>query len=70
MSLHMLDALIWILAIRGHIPQSGDFSPVPGESPFGANTGPLMRALAAFVIMVAFLSLVLWAAVRLAIKLL
>lgn len=68
MSLYVLDAFIWILGIRGHIPQSGDFRPVPGQSSFG--TGMLMRALAAFVVTIAFLSLVLWLAVWLAIKLL
>ena len=26
MSLYVLDAFIWILGIRGHIPQSGEFS--------------------------------------------
>ena len=68
MGLYVLDAVIWIFGIRGHIPQSGDFGPVPGQSSFG--TGPLMRALAAFVATVALLSLLLWAAVWLAIKLL
>lgn len=63
-----LYVLAWIFGIRGHIPQSGDFGPVPGESPFG--TGTLIRDLAAFVVMVAFLSLTLWAAVWLALKLL
>lgn len=70
MSLYVLNAVIWILGIRGHIPQSGDFGPVPGESSFGANRVPLTRVLAAFVVTVALLSLVLWAAVWLAIKLL
>jgi hypothetical protein len=70
MSLHVLDAVTWILNIRGHIPQNGDFGPVPGESSFGANRGILIRVLAAFVVTVALLSLALWAAVWLAIKLL
>lgn len=70
MSPYILDAVIWILGIRGHIPQSGDFGPVRGESSFGANRGTLMRVLAAFVATVALLSLALWAAVWLAIKLL
>ncbi|QWG25848.1 hypothetical protein KMZ93_05240 [Bradyrhizobium sediminis] len=70
MGLYVLDAVIWVLGIRGHIPQNGDFGPVPGESSFGAGSGTLMRALAAFVVTVAFLSLALWAAVWLAIKLL
>ena len=67
MSLYVLDAFIWILGIRGHIPQSG-IGPVPGESSF--STGTLLRALAAFAVTVALLSLVLWLAVWLAIKLL
>ena len=70
MSLYVLDALIWILGIRGHIPHNGDFGPAPGPSAFGANTGTLMRNLAVFVVMVALLSLVLWLGVWLAIKLL
>jgi len=70
MSLYVLDAFIWIVGIRGHIPQSGDFHPIPGASSFGASAGKLMRALAVFVGMVALLSLMLWLAVWLAIKLL
>jgi hypothetical protein len=69
MSLYMLDAFIWILGIRGHIPQSGEFGRVTGGSSVGAGVGALMRALAAFVGMVALLSLVLWLVVVLAIKL-
>jgi hypothetical protein len=68
MSLYVLDAFIWILGIRGHIPQSGSFSPGPGDSSFGA--GMVMRALAAFLAMVACLSLALWLAVWLTLKLL
>lgn len=64
MRLNVLDA------VRGHIPKSGDFGPTPGESSFGASSSPLMRALAAFVVTVALLSLVLWAAVWFAIRLL
>lgn len=70
MSLFVLEAAIWILGIRGHIPHSGDFGPAPDDSSFAANTSPLARALAAFVVTVAALSLALWAAVWLAIKLL
>lgn len=70
MGLYVLDAIIWILGIRGHIPQNGDFGPAPGQSSFGTSGSPLMRALAAFVATVALLSLALWAAVWLTIKLL
>jgi len=69
MSLYVLDAFIWILGIRGHIPQSGEFHPVGGRSSIGASAGALMRALTVFAGMVALLSLVLWLAVWLAIKL-
>ncbi|MDO9563861.1 MAG: hypothetical protein Q7J60_19760 [Bradyrhizobium sp.] len=68
MSLYMLDAFIWILGTRGHIPQSGDLAPLPDRSLFGV--GAVMRALAAFLVMVTILSLVLWLGVSLAIKLL
>ena len=67
MSLYVLDAFIWILGIRGHIPQSGEFGPVTNRASVGA--GALIRALTVFIGMVAFLSLVLWMAVWLAIKL-
>ncbi len=69
MSLYMLDAFIWILGIRGHIPQSGEFGRVGGPSSVVASAGALMRALAVFIAMVALLSLVLWLGVWLAIKL-
>jgi hypothetical protein len=69
MSLYVLDAFIWILGIRGHIPQSGEFSPVAGRSSVGASASALVRALTVFIAMVALLSLVLWLGVWLAIKL-
>jgi hypothetical protein len=69
MSLYMLDAFIWILGIRGHIPQSGEFGHVGARSSVGTSAGALMRALAVFIAMVALLSLVLWLGVWLAIKL-
>lgn len=69
MSLYVLDAFIWILGIRGHIPQSGEFSPLAGRSSGGASAGAVMRALAVFIGMVALLSLALSLAVWLAIKL-
>ena len=68
MILHVLDAIFRILGIRGHIPRNDDFRADPGESSF-ANSG-LIRVLAAFLVIVAVLSLALWAAVWLAIKLL
>jgi hypothetical protein len=70
MSLYILDAVIWIFGIRGHIPQNGDFGAGSNKSSLADNANRLMRILAASVVAVAFLSLVLWAAVWLAIKLL
>jgi hypothetical protein len=69
MSLYVLDLFLWILGIRGHIPQAGAFGAGPHPSPLAGTTRPL-RALAAAVIAIAFLSLAIWAAVWLAIKLL
>ncbi|HEY5131102.1 MAG TPA: hypothetical protein VIJ35_28075 [Bradyrhizobium sp.] len=69
MSLFVLDAVLWIFGIRGHIPRNDGFPSGRSES-FAANTGALMRVLAAVAMSVVFLSLVLWAAVWLAIRLL
>jgi hypothetical protein len=65
-----LDAVIWIFAIRGHIPPNDGFPNGRSGSSFAASTGTLMRVLAAAVVSIGFLSLALWAAVWLAIKLL
>ena len=70
MSLFVLDVVLWVIGIRGHIPQNDGFPAGRSGSPFAANTGTLMRVLAAAVVSVAFLLLALWAAVWLAIKLL
>jgi hypothetical protein len=70
MSLHVLDAVFWIFGIRGHIPQNGDFRAGRSESSLAAATGRVMRILAAFVVAFASLSLAVWAAVWLAIRLL
>jgi hypothetical protein len=70
MGLYVLEAVFWIFGIRGHSPQHGGFGSGPTRSSFAANTSTLMRILAACVAAVALLSLVLWAAVWLAIKLL
>ena len=68
MSLHILDTIFRIPGIRGHIPEHNGFGAGRSESSFAAS--PLMRVLAAIVVTVAFLSLALWAAVWLTIKLL
>ena len=70
MTLFMLDAVLWIFGIRGHIPQNDG---LPGErdgSSFAAKTATLIRVLAVAIVSIVFLALVLWAAVWLAIKLL
>lgn len=66
----VVDAVLWIFGIRGHIPQDDGFPNDRSGSSFAANTGTLMRVLAAAVVSIGFLSLALWAAVWLAIKLL
>jgi hypothetical protein len=70
MSLSVLKVVLWIFGIRGHIPQNDDFGDGRSGSSFAANCGPLTRVLAAFIVVVGLLSLVVWAAVWLAIKLL
>jgi hypothetical protein len=70
MSLFVLNAVLWIFGIRGHIPHHDGFGAGRDESSFAASSSALMRVLAAAVIFVALLSLVLWVAVWLAIKLL
>ena len=70
MSLYVLDAVCWMIGIRGHVPPNGDFPAGPNEPSLGANTNRLMRVLAAVVLAIALLSLVLWAAVWLSPKLL
>ena len=70
MGLFLLNAVLWIFGIRGHIPQLDGFPVGRGGSSFTASTGTLMRVLAAAVVSVGFLSLALWAAVWLALKLL
>jgi len=48
-----------LLDVRAHIPNQPSF----GSGP--ADTSPLVRAVAAFLIIVAFLSVVIWMAVQL-----
>jgi hypothetical protein len=69
MSLYVLDALLWILGIRGHIPQNDGLPAWRRQSSFD-NAGTLTRVLAAVLGLALLLSLLLWATVWLAIKLL
>ena len=70
MSLYVLDAVCRMIGIRDHVPPNGDFPAGPNEPSLGTNTNRLMRVLAAAVLAIALLSLVLWAAVWLSLKLL
>jgi len=70
MGLFLLNAVLWVVGIRGHIPQLDGFPVGRSESAFAAGTGTLMRILAAAIVSIGFLSLALWAAVWLALKLL
>jgi hypothetical protein len=67
MSPYVLDAVFWIFGIRGHVPQDGDFPARPNKPPLAAHASRLMLVLAVFVATI-FLSLILWAAVWLALK--
>ena len=39
MSLYVLDVLLWIIGIRGHIPHYDEFRPGRSESSPAANSG-------------------------------
>jgi len=66
MSLYVVNLILFIFGIRGHIPQHDDSGASP--NPLAGSTNRLMRVLAAAVVTVLLLSLALWAAVWLAIK--
>jgi hypothetical protein len=69
MSPHVLDAVIWLFGMRGPDRPGGDFPVGPrGSSPTASANW--LRMLAAWLVAIVFLSLVLWGAVRLALKLL
>jgi hypothetical protein len=70
MSPYVLDALLWIFQIRGHIPHHDDFGASHSGSPLATRGNRLTLVLAVFVLTVALLSVALWAAVWLAIELL
>lgn len=63
-----LDIVLWLAGIRGHIPRFDDFRPVPAAPATG--TGHLMRSLAIMAIVLTALSLAVWGAVWMAIRLL
>ena len=70
MTLYVLDIVLWILGIRGHIPQHDDFGAGRGGSSLADSASPVLRILFAFLVSTAFLALALWAAVWLALRLL
>ena len=43
----VLGMVFWVLGIRGHIPQFGDYHPVRAGSPVAINGGAVMGVLAA-----------------------
>ncbi len=68
MSLFVLEAIFRVFGIRGPISGRDDFSGGPDRSPLAANGPSLTRILAVFIVIFALLSLVVWAAVWMAIK--
>jgi len=70
MNLYVLNAVFWLFGMRDHIPQNNAFDGGGGESRTPSGINPLMRVLAAFIAVAATMTLALWAAVWLAIKLL
>jgi hypothetical protein len=68
MGLFVLDALLWIFGIRGHVPHHDGFP--AGRSGSPSATRPGIWVLVAVAVSILALSLILWAAVWLAIRLL
>ncbi len=69
MRLCVLNFAILMLGIRGQVPRGGDFGDGRSRSPLTDN-GRLLRVLAVCVLSAALLSLTIWAAVWLTMKLL
>ncbi len=69
MGLFVLEIVLWLVGIRGHIPQFDDFRPVPATPAPGAGSA-VIRMLATIIVVLALLSLAVWAAVWLALRLL
>jgi hypothetical protein len=68
MSLYFLDVVLWTFGIRDHIPPHYEFRAATGEFAPAVRTSKLMQVLAAFILSAAFLSLVMCAAVWIAIQ--
>jgi hypothetical protein len=68
MGYYIAGLVFWILDIRGHIPQFGNYHPVRHDpAPHG---GAASRIVIGFLVCVALLASSLWFAVWLAIRLL
>jgi len=72
MSLDLLDAVCWILGIRGHVPHDGNFGGGGGRNQPSLVSGQsrLVWLVAGIAAVIALVSLTLWAAVWLVLKLL
>ena len=68
MSLFVLDAIFRVFGIRGPVRGNDDFHGGPDRSSLAANGPSLTLILTAFVVIATLLSLVVWAAVWLAIR--
>jgi len=68
MSLFLLDAILRVFGVRGHIPGHDDFPERPDRSSFTDELSGLMWILAIAAAIALVLSLVLWAAIWTAIK--
>ncbi len=70
MGLYVLELAFWVLGIRGHIPQYGDYHPNPAASSSGGGGTRLVMILAAVVAGLAALAMMVWVAVWLTLRLL
>jgi hypothetical protein len=70
MSLFVLEVILGVFGIRGPIPQNDGFPGGGNGSSFAVNGVPLLRVLIAAALSIGLLSLAVWAAVWLAIRLL
>jgi hypothetical protein len=69
-NLFVLDTVLRVFGIGGHIPQQDGLPVGRNGSSVAAITAALVRVLAAIAVSIGFLALALWAAVWLALELL
>ncbi len=70
MGLYVLELAFWMLGIRGHIPQYGDYHPIPAASSSAGGATRLVLILAAVAAGLAVLAMMVWVAVWLTLRLL